>query len=72
MPTGFSTCENPFLSTNLGCVYLILETKTWCEARRACLVLDADLAVPAEGDYNLLQTFLVNNAPGERFCKQIS
>lgn len=71
-PTGYSTCEGPFLSTDLGCVYLVLEYKTWCEARRACLALDADLAVPAEEDYNALQTFLLNNVPGEPFCKHIS
>ena len=67
VPTGFSACTAPFSPEEMGCVYLNTERKTWCEARRACHALDADLAVPAEGDFNLLQSFLRNKAAGK--CK---
>lgn len=61
MPSEFSTCEAPFSSLDFGCAYLSTDTKTWCEARRACSALDADLAVPTAADYSFLQTYVSNN-----------
>lgn len=65
VPTEFLTCEAPFSSLDFGCAYLSTDTKSWCEARRACGALDADLAVPTAADYSLLKTYLSNNIAGE-------